>query len=293
MNRRICLPALLCMVLVQSIAVAQESGGVHNEAEHAHGGVKHDEPRHRPENTDAHAGHAHPGVDISHPIVTESPLPETKLRLNYSFADGDDGNAHEAALEAEYAFTQNFSVEAVIPYVFIDPDDGSAENGFGDASIAFKLASYAWVDHNLLPAIGLEVALPTADEEKGLGTDHVVELEPFFRVGYWNGPFEVIGTVGVGIPLNQTDEESEEEDFSLSYGLSLLYHVAPTLQALLELHGQSIFGGDDAHSLYISPGVTFQPFDDRSMNIGLGVTLPLTDERDFDYGINVMWILHL
>ena len=259
--------------------------------DHSAASERRDAARHRPGDA-AHVGHAHPGADLSHPIVVESPLPESKLRLNYGFADGGDGSEHEAELEAEYALTRDFSIEAVLPYAFLDPDEGQGEDGFGDASVAFKLASYAWVDRRMMPAVGVEVVLPTGDEERGIGSDHVVEVEPFVRLGVWRGPFEFIGSLGVGIPFNQTPEESDEEDVALEYGISALYRVAPRLQALVELHGDSVFGADDTHALYASPGLTVQPLSDESVNIGAGVTLPLTDDRDFDYAVNVMLILH-
>jgi hypothetical protein len=277
------LSSLISAALLASVANAQTESHDHD---HDHA------PLHSPAGVGEHAGHAHPGVNLSHPINVESPLPETKLALKYHFTDGDEGTEHEAEIELEYAFTQNFSIEAVVPYVFVNPDEGSSENGLSDAILAFKLASYEWVDRQILPAVGVEVILPTGDEEKGIGSDHVIELEPFLRVGYWNGPFEFIATVGVGIPFNQTDEEDAEEDFEVVYGVSALYHVAPSLQALVELHGESVFGDEDESALYISPGVTFQPLEDKSINVGLGATLPLTDDRDFDYAINVMTIIH-
>ncbi|HEV7301536.1 MAG TPA: transporter [Tepidisphaeraceae bacterium] len=295
---------LALLALVHATAVGQTTQDLHDDHDdhgqhghdhthdhdHAHG----DGHRHRPAGTGAHdhAGHAHPGVGLSHPIVIESPLPETKLRVNYSFADTGEGVEHVAELEGEYAFTQNFSIEAVVPYAFVNPEEGPSENGLADAILAFKFASYAWVDSNLLPAVGLEVILPTGDDESGIGSDHIVELEPFARLGYWNEKFEIIGSVGVGIPLNQTSEERDEEDFALAYGVSTLYHVAPSLQALIEVHGESVFGAEDVAALYVSPGVTFQPFDDKSINFGAGITLPITDDRDFDYAINLMSILH-
>ncbi len=301
MKRTRAFASLVAAMLMSSVAIGQTAADHddhdehddhdHDGRGHSHGHVHHDSPRHRPGDAGSHAGHAHPGIDLSHPIVVESPLPETKLRFNYRFADAD-GVEHELEVEGEYAFTQNFSIEAVLPYVFVNPDDGDAENGLGNAILAFKFASYAWVDKNVLPAVGLEVILPTGDDEKGIGSDHIVELEPFFRLGYWNGPFEFIASVGLGIPLNQTSEESDEEDFELAYGVSVLYHVTPDLQALIELHGESVFGEEDEHAFYVSPGVTFQPFSDKSINVGAGVTLPLTDDRDFDYAINLMTILH-
>lgn len=295
MTRQVCRASLLVLSLASAAAFAEESSEhAHDDHAHSHGPVRHDEPRHRPAGTadDAHAGHAHPGVDLSHPLLIESPLPETKLRLNYRFFDGGDGREHEAEVEAEYAFTQNVSIEAVLPYAFVNPDEGPSENGLGDAIVAFKFATYAWVDRRFLPAVGLEVVLPTGDEEDGLGSDHVVELEPFLRIGYWNGPFELIGFVSLGVPLNQTSEESDEEDFAIGYGLSTLYHIAPSLQAVVELQGDFVFGDEDVQAFYVSPGVTFQPFADKSISFGLGATLPVTDDRDFDYALNFVSTFH-
>ena len=185
-----------------------------------------------------------------------------------------------------------------MPYAFMNPEEGRAENRLGDVEIAAKFATYRFAEsHRLLPAAGLAVVFPTGDEERGIGSDHVWELEPFVRVGHWTDRLQVIGTLSLGIPLNQTSEErDEDEDFSVNYNLSLLYHVAHNVQAVVELHGQSTFGADeDVNAIYVSPGVTFQPFPDESINVGIGVTLPLTgeDDRDFDYAINLMTIFHL
>ncbi len=281
--KSLALLSLMSAALLVTVARAQNAAHDHDHA---------DVPLHAPAGSGSHSGHAHPGVNLTHPIVVESPLPETKLAAKYHFSDGGEGTEHEAELEAEYAFTRNFSIEAVLPYVLVNPDGGESESGLSDAILAFKLASYDWVDHHVLPAVGVEVILPTGDEEKGIGSDHIVEIEPFVRVGFWSGPFEFIGSVGIGFPFNQTDEEDAEEDFEIAYGVSSLYHVAPSFQALVEVHGDSVLGKEDQSALYISPGVTLQPLDDKSINIGIGATLPLTEDRDFDYAINVMTIIH-
>lgn len=274
-------PAASCLILA-SAAFAQDP---HDDAP--------DLARHRP-GVIGHDGHwhAHPGIDLSHPIITESPLPETHIRLDYSFADGDEGREHTLGATIEYAFVPEISLEVELPYTFLDPADGDEVDRFGDAAVAMKFASYRYVDHGFLPAIGLEAVLPTGNEERGIGSDHVIELEPFFRIGYWNGPFEVIGSVAVGIPLNQTSEERDEEDFALAYNLSLLYRPLPDVQLLAEFHGETVFGDEDVSEFFISPGVTFQPLEDKSISFGLGATIPVTDDKPFDYAINVMTIIH-
>ena len=283
------LPLLAAVSLVSANALAADPHDLHDEHD------VQDVSRHRPHGTGHHHhGHAHPHADVTHPIITESPLPETHLRFDYVFADGDEAKENTFVLSAEYAFTPEFSIEAVLPYSFIDGKDGEPDaDRIGDAIIAAKLATYRWADdYNILPAIGLEVVLPTGNEERGIGSDHVVELEPFIRVGYWNGPFQLIGTLVAGIPLNQTDEEDAEEDWVLEYNLSALYHVTRDVQALLELSGERVFGEEEEHVLTLTPGITAQPFADKSITVGVGVSVPVSNDKEFDYAVTVMTLIH-
>ncbi len=288
MNRTLCVMSLVPIAFAHHAARAQR----HDARDDDH----HDGPTHQPlgvEPGQPHR-HAHPGIDLAHPLVGESPLPETHVKFRYLFADSGDGREHTFSAEVEYALIPQFSVEAVLPYTFLDLDGEPSRDRVNDAEISFKLASYRWVDANVLPAVGLGVGLPTGNEEAGIGSDHVIELEPFARVGAWLGRFEFIGGVSLGIPLNQTSEErDEDEDFEIAYNFSTLYHVAPSVQALLELHGTSVFAGDDdEHAHYLSPGLMTQPLRDKSITFGAGVSLPLTDERDFDYAVNVLVLVH-
>lgn len=265
-------------------------------AEDVHDHDEHGPARHRPAGTEAgDHRHAHPHVDLEHPLVGESPLPETHLKFRFNHFDGGDETSQSAAAELEYAFVPEFSLEAVLPYTWVNPEEGPSGHGVDSAEVAFKMASFYWLDRNLLPAVGLGIGLPTGNEEEGIGSDHEVELEPFVRVGWWAGDFELIGGLSAGIPLNRKGDEKDEADFALGYALSALYHISPDIHALVELTGESAFGGADGdeHAFYISPGLTTHPFPDKSIILGAGVSLPLTDDREFDYAVNVLLIFHL
>ena len=59
----------------------------------------------------------HQGLHFSHPLIAESVSPDTKVRIDYDFADlGPDASAHTLGLELEYAFHRAFSIEAGIPF---------------------------------------------------------------------------------------------------------------------------------------------------------------------------------
>jgi hypothetical protein len=261
--------------------------------------VADDPQQHRPANVEeGEHEHAHPPVDLPHAIVTESPVPETELTFRYSFGknSGDDGSSHGLQASIEYAFNVGFSVEAALPYALLDPDSAGPRGGLDNIEIAAKWATYQFTDYHLLPSAGVAVSLPTGDDERGIGSDRAFEIEPFVRVGYWMDRFHAVGEVRIAVPFNRrSDERKEGEDFSIGYNLALFYEVTPHIQALVELHGDSAFGGigGDSATLYVSPGVTFLPFKDESVLLGVGVSLPITDERDFDYAVNLLAIIHL
>ena len=247
--------------------------------------------RHRP--GDAGHLHAHPDIDIVHPVIGESPVPETHVTLRYEFAESDAQNDHNIEAGIQYAFTRSFSIELAAPMAVIDREAGPTLAGIGNLEISGKWATYSAVQHGLLPAFGVAVSLPTGNEERGIGSDHVVELQPFAMVGFVLGKFDFIAGLDVSIPLNQSAEEHDAENFAVGYHLSVAYRALPTMQGLLELWGSSTFGEDDETAFYVAPALAFQPFKQSAVNLGIGFSLPVTEVRDFDYAVNLMAILHL
>ncbi|MCH7909021.1 MAG: transporter [Candidatus Hydrogenedentes bacterium] len=243
----------------------------------------------------AGAAHAH-GLDhsshdrgerlhFSHPLITESPSPDTKVRLDYFFRDidepGEEGQDSTIRLEVEYAFTREFSVELNIPYVFTHPDGGPSENDLDNIEIALKFANFAFEDKGLLLGYGIEFGLPTGDGPKGIGSNHEFEFEPFFNVGYKLNDLEIVSFVSFGIPINQNGEEVETE---LGYNLSLLYPVNPRFAALLELDLETVLSGDKDGTTVVNltPGVKVSPFSDKAMAFGVGVSFPISDTEEFN-----------
>ena len=78
----------------------------------------------------AHDDHDGP-LHFAHPIFTESPSPDTKLRLDYLIRQiTADAQEHSMRVEAEYAFTPSFSIEANIP-VTSRRESGTTANAVG------------------------------------------------------------------------------------------------------------------------------------------------------------------
>ena len=237
-----------------------------------------------PKQTDHHADHSHADpLHLLHPLVVESPLPENEARLEFTHASLTDGEGHESTLTGtlELAPVRWFSVELAAPFTHLDPEEGGSETRLGNISTGFKFANFAFEEYGVLLAGGLELGLPTGNEERGIGNDHVLEFEPWTGIGYKHDHHELIARVGVGIPTNQGSDP--EADVEIEWGVSWLYHlIEHRLATLLEVDGTNIIGKeeDGYNSVAITPGVRIHPFDNPDVSFGAGIRLPVTDDRD-------------
>jgi len=238
----------------------------------------------------AHEAHHHneKALHFSHPLISESPSPDTKIRLDYKF-ESKPGKEEEQAgarvstinLEGEYAFNKSFSVEVNIPYSFRDSEEDSITDNTGNVEIAFKYANYTFEEKGLLLGGGLEFGLPTGNTGKEIGSSHVLEIAPFLNFGYRHDPFELVGFVKFGFPINENTDD--ETDLELGWNLSLLYQANEDIQLLLELDGEHVYNGEeDGHEVVnITPGVKYQPFAQGRFQVGAGVSFPLTEDKEF------------
>jgi len=249
------------------------------------------------------------GLHFSHPLISESPSPDTKIRFDYFFLKvdgevedeelGEEGEApsrfNESTIrvELEYAFTRNISVEADIPYTFLDVKDGSNENNFNNIEVGVKLASFILEEYGILLGGGLEVGLPTGKDRKGIGSDNIFEIEPFVDFGYKYRDLEVVGFLSLGFPVNQTGEQNEGDE--LGYNLSFLYHIGSSLQAILEFDGERVLNGeeDGEFVVNIDPGAKVAPFKNKDIEIGFGAGFPITDDEEFEYRLIASVFYHM
>lgn len=236
----------------------------------------------------ADGGADHGLLHFSHPLIAESPTPDTKVRFDYFFArepggqESPGGDRHTMRFEAEYAFVPWLSVEIDVPYTFFDLNDGRNFSHVDELSLALKYANFTFADRGLVLGGGIEAGLPTGDEEKGIGSDHILNIEPFLDLGFKKDALEFVGFLSFGVPLNENG--TNESDLELGWHASALYHWTDRIEAILEFNGNHVFGGeeDGQNAVYVTPGFKFQPFDSPNLQVGLGVSLPVTDDREFD-----------
>lgn len=222
-------------------------------------------------------------IHFSHPLLAESPSPDTKIRTDYIFQNDteEEGETHTARFEAEYAVRPWISIETNIPYTFRNPDDGRNSSDFGSIEVGVKLAAFSLAEHGILLGGGIDFGLPTGNSGKGIGSSHIFEVEPFLDFGLKRENLEVIGFLASAVPTNKNGED--EADVELEWNVSFLYHIGQRVEALLEFSGERVFGGEESgHSAAIvAPGIKIAPTASRNLKIGAGVSVPITDDKDF------------
>jgi hypothetical protein len=226
----------------------------------------------------------HEGLHFSHPLFTESISPDTKFRFDYQYSKLDDNTKRsELHLEYEYAFNSSFSISITAPYVFLAQPDRNKLSNLGNIELSFKFANYGFEHSNLLLGYGLAVGLPTGSLQKGIGNNHITDLEPFFNLGYMINNFEFTFFSTFGIPANLHQGESVENDWNLQ--LAAIYNFTYSIQGILEFNRESISNGNISNNvaLYVAPGIKVMPFKYMPKVIfGLGVRLPISGAREFN-----------
>jgi hypothetical protein len=225
-------------------------------------------------------------LEFSHPLVSNTPQPETYVRFLYDYFNEPrhehepGADRHRLTVGAEYAPIRSLGLELFVPYTFLNPDEGSSTDRLDNLELSAKYASFAFEEHGLLLGGGLALDLPTGDEDKGIGSSHTVVIEPFLDFGYKLNRFELIGFTNFGFPVNEGHED--EADLELSWNLSFLYRIKDRFQYLLEFEGEHDFGGenDGFNVVNISPGIKYMVLKNR-LSLGASVRLPLTQDKEF------------
>ena len=227
--------------------------------------------------------HDHDHLHFSHPLVTESPTPDTKIRFDY-LAVRTTGAASEREtdlrLEGEYGFTDAASLAVVAPYVFRTLPGGTKLNALGSLELSLKAASLRFAEQGILIGGGLSAALPTGSDAKGIGSGHIVELAPFADIGYKRDVLELVGLATYSTTVRR--RPGDEAERTLSFDASALYHIRPRLEGLFEVStSRALVGAESGiQETFIAPGIKVYPFPIRQLMFGASIELGTGSVRD-------------
>jgi hypothetical protein len=234
-------------------------------------------------------------LHFSHPLITESPSPDTKVRFDYfyrRFRAGERATEHSPRVEFEFAFRPSFSIEVNVPYTFRQVEGEPRTSHADSMDVALKFANSTFKEHHVLLVYGVEFGLPTGSDSKGIGSSHLIEVAPYFGAGLKKEKVEVVGFSSVSVPTNK--RTGDEGATTLGYQLSLLFKPTPSVQPLIELDGETGLNGLERGNTVVnlSPGIKFRPLHSEHWQVGAGVGFPLTNRKDFDTRVIVSAFYH-
>ena len=222
-------------------------------------------------------------LHFSHPLIAESPSPDTKVRFDYFYRRfrADKTSEHSPRLEFEYAFRPSFSIETNLPYTIRRTEDQPSVSHTDSMDVAVKLTNSVFKEDHVLLVYGVEFGLPTGSDTKDIGSSHLVEVAPYFGAGLKRDRLEVVGFSSVSFVANK--RLGEEEATTLGYQLSFLFRPNPTVQPLIELDGQTGLDGLERGETVVnlSPGIKLRPLHSEHWQLGAGVGFPITNRHDF------------
>ena len=230
-------------------------------------------------------------LHFSHPLFTESPSPDTKIRVDYFYSklNEDAIKQHSFRFEGEYAFLPQLSIEVDVPYTILNNEETVSR--LDNVSVGFKYANFSLSHSGLLLGGGVEVGLPTGSDKTGIGSNTVWVVEPFVDFGYQKNNLEIVGFGNFGLPVNGGNDEANLE---FEYNLSFLYHINAAIEPLIEINGVKVSGGaeDGFSSVNIAPGIKVKPVRHINLKIGFGYRFPLTDDKEITDGTVVSVFYH-
>ena len=120
---------------------------------------------------------------------------------------------------------------------------------------------------------GLSVGVPTGSEVKGIGSSHIVELEPFLDAAYKRHELELVTFARFSSTVHR--RANEEAERNLAFDFSALYRIHPRLETLLELTTERSLVASDvgAPQTFIAPGLKMYPLSNKQIMFGASLEL--------------------
>ena len=246
--------------------------------------------------TTVQAQHHHEeDLHFSHPLIAESPSPDTKVRFDFfyrRFTTGERATEQTPRIEFEYAFRPSFSIEINVPYTFRKVEGGPATSHADSMDVALKFANFVLKERHILLVYGVEFGLPTGSDSKGIGSNHIIDVAPYFGAGLKKKKVEVIGFSSVSVPVHK--RTVDEDATTLGYQLAFLFKPTPSVQPLIEFDGKSGLNGlERGHTVInLSPGIKFRPLHSEHWQLGAGVGFPITNRHEFNTRVVVSAFYH-
>ncbi|MBI3986536.1 MAG: transporter [Lentisphaerae bacterium] len=177
-----------------------------------------------------------------------------------SYSSGDYGSTSEAEIwYVPLSLTRYFprgSATLTVPFVSVDT--GSTESGMGD--ILLKGRFYALLQEGMWPGVDLvaKVKVPTADENKGLGTGEFDEGAAVEVYRLFDRRFVAFFSVGYNF-IGDPPGVDYSDQFVFDIGCSYVGHPPWSHTLFYDTYSRTAPGGDDIRAISYAIGYKLTP----------------------------------
>lgn len=116
-------------------------------------------------------------LNLPRPLYTTKAFPEDEIVLATNWDSTTDQESVTTEFIWEQRFGKRWQYEVILPYTWTETADGWAD-GIDDIGLGLKGALWHDLDAGYIVSPGIEVVLPTGDDEKGIGSGTTL-IEPF------------------------------------------------------------------------------------------------------------------
>ncbi|MEQ9365623.1 MAG: hypothetical protein RIF32_15365 [Leptospirales bacterium] len=186
----------------------------------------------------------------------------------------------------EFAFADFISIHANLPVTRRWLTDTERQTRFDNMRVGAKLGfRFSWI----MPYFGLAVDLPTGDEEEGIGSKELGNVEPYAGVRIGAGWFFWQLGARYNSQSNREFRETDVQEFRRFYlletAVALSFQYVDLLVEYSYKREREEKEKPGLSTSVIGPGVNIKPT--PNFVIGLGATYALSTEREYDYGYQV------
>lgn len=192
----------------------------------------------------------------------------------YNFRERATGftsaDIYEISPYIRYGFREHIALQLNVPYVEVDPTFGPSNSGIGDVSLTIQLRAYEDIFGYPYFIPHLTVTFPTGDEDKGLGAgDATVKA----GISYGDKIYNHLSYVIDGSYRIRPDNDNQ-----FIFSLSVLWHVSPQLDFILEARYQDEGDFDEGDVFLFLGGMIY----DWTENLQMGVHAGTGSSGDTD-----------
>ena len=172
-------------------------------------------------------------------------------------------------LQLRYGVTRDFALIGAIPGVTSEVGSADMEAGVGDMRVGFELRAFEEPFDAPYVIPYFELALPTGDDSKGLGTGEVTGIGGLaFGTEVWE--FVRMGADIGGVFNSDTS--------SLRVGGHIIWELSPKFSMLSEIAFQDMPSDSNRNELMITGGMAYRPHDLWQISLYGGVSADGDDQ---------------